>query len=169
MDILVRKMLPNDWESVKRIYQQGVDSGNSTFRRSVPPYESWMKSNLPVGRLVAEIEGRIAGWVTISRKSERYAYRGVAEISIYVDQDYKGHGIGTALLNEEIRISEEAGFWTLQSSLMEGNDASLALHKKCGFRVLGVRERIAQDKYGIWRNGILMERRSKIVGIENNT
>ena len=160
----IRAMEIGDWPAVARIYQQGMDSNIATFQIQCPSWQEWDAAHLNQYRLVAIREGAVVGWAALSRVSARSAYAGVAELSIYEDESARGIGIGKTLLNAEIVASEAAGFWTLQSGIMQNNAASIALHKSCGFRMIGYRERVAQDRYGTWRNTVLMERRSDKVG-----
>lgn len=160
---LLRKLKASDWDEVCRIYRQGMDTNLATFESKIPSYEKWDSGHFPFGRLVAEQDGRLAGWIALSPVSARTCFRGVAEVSIYVADDTKGSGIGTHLLNAEIGESEQNGIWTLQSVVMRNNRPSLALHSKCGFRVVGVREKIARDPAGCWRDTVLLERRSSFV------
>lgn len=162
MDLQIRNMTESDWSDVSRIYQLGMDSGIATFQTSCPSYEDWDRSHLKHSRLVIAENGRVVGWSALSPYSSRAVYAGVAEISIYLDPKYQGKGYGTKLLNCMIRESEKNGIWLLQSGILQHNAASVALHKKCGFREVGYREKIARDKNGVWRNTVLMERRSDL-------
>lgn len=166
MIFTIRNMNEDDYESVKSIYLEGIATKKATFQTEVPDYETWSNGHLKKCRFVAtDEEGQVLGFVALSPTSSRYVYRGVNEISIYISQRAKGQHIGTALMNKVIEESEELGIWTLQSGIFEINEVSIALHKKCGFRIVGIREYIAQDVDGIWRNTVIMERRSKSVGI----
>jgi L-amino acid N-acyltransferase YncA len=121
---------------------------------------------LQEGRLVAiDSNDNVLGWVALTPTSSRCVYRGVAEVSVYIDQEARGNGVGAALLSAVINESEKMGLWTLQSGIIEINEASIALHKKCGFRIIGFRERVAMDSDGVWQNTVLMERRSEVIGI----
>jgi phosphinothricin acetyltransferase len=153
-------MTEADWPEVRRIYQQGMDTNLATFEADAPSWEKWDASHLQACRLIAEAEGRIRGWAALSAISGRCVYAGVAELSVYVGKEYWGRGVGKALLRELVRLSEEDGFWTLQSSIMQDNAASIRLHESCGFRMVGYRERIGRDQLGNWRNTVLMEKRS---------
>ena len=162
MEVKVRSMVEQDWDSVARIYQQGMDTNISTFQTECPSYEEWDKGHVKSCRLVA-IEGEeIIGWAALSAVSSRCVYAGVGELSIYVDNNYKGKGVGSKLLSCLIAESEKHEFWTIQSGIMEENEASINLHKKCGFREIGYREKVGKDRYGKWRNTILMEKRSSL-------
>lgn len=160
MDIYIRDMLDKDWEQVAEIYKQGVDTNIATFSNTIPKYEDFDKSHLPHCRYVATIKDKVVGWVATSFISSRCVYAGVVEVSIYIHNNYQGKGVGRKLLNHLIEQSEKSGIWTLQSGILQENEASLNLHKKCGFREVGYREKIGKDKYGTWRSTILMERRS---------
>ncbi|MFJ6414343.1 GNAT family N-acetyltransferase [Terribacillus saccharophilus] len=155
---LVRQLVRNDWERVRDIYKIGIESGNATFETNAPDWEYWNNGKLSFGRLVAEIEGKIAGWVALSPYSSRQVYSGIVEVGIYVDPDFQGNGIGSALLETVLRVCEKEGVWTVQASIFPENDASLALHQKFDFRVVGRREKIAQLN-GKWRDVVLMEKR----------
>lgn len=160
MEIKIRTMLKADWESVSRIYQQGMDTHIATFQTDCPAFEEWDKSHLQECRLVITEDETVVGWTALSPTSSRCVYAGVAEVSIYIDENHTGKGYGTMLLNRLIQESEKCGIWTLQSGILQHNRASLALHGKCGFREVGFRERIARDHSGVWRNTVLMEKRS---------
>jgi phosphinothricin acetyltransferase len=164
-EMTIRAMLPDDWSAVARIYQQGMDTNRATFQTECPSWQDWNAAHLERCRLVILLGGEVAGWAALSRVSSRSVYAGVAELSIYIDETARGKGAGKALMNALITDSEAAGFWTLQSGILEDNTASIALHTSSGFRMVGYRERIAQDRFGVWRNTVLMERRSGSVGI----
>lgn len=161
MQYKIRPMKKEDWERVGAIYQQGIDGNGATFQTYVPSYEEWDEARLKIGRYVMTYNEQVVGWVALSPTSSRQAYSGVVEVSIYIDNDFKGQGIGKKLMECVIEASEANGIWTLYSSIMEDNEASRALHKKCGFREIGYREKIAKDLYGNWRNTVIYERRSK--------
>jgi phosphinothricin acetyltransferase len=149
---------------VRTIYQQGIATGNATFETETPTWEAWDAGHLPTCRLVAGKDGRIVGWAALSPVSGRCVYAGVAEVSVYVAADARGQGIGKALLSALVEASEQEGIWTLQAGIFPENEASIALHKRCGFRVLGRQERLGQMD-GVWRDVLLMERRSNVVGV----
>lgn len=153
-----------NFPSVAKIYREGIDTGNATFEIKVPSFAEWDTKHLPFGRLVALDNDKIVGWASLSKTSDRCVYKGVAEVSVYVGKLARGQGIGKQLLQELINISESEGIWTLQCGIMRENTASILLHKKCGFREIGYRERIGQLN-GVWRDNIIMERRSSVVGI----
>lgn len=167
-ELLIREMSPDDWKEVRRIYQQGIESGSATFETQTPTWEEWDKSHLPECRLTALNEGKILGWAALSRVSQRKAYCGAASVSIYVAEEARGKGFGKTLLNQLILESEKLGLWTLESIVFAENQASLQLHAACGFRIVGRRERIAQ-RCGVWHDTILLERRSKINGNEETS
>lgn len=156
----IRPFNKNDWEEVKEIYLQTNDANSATFGIDQPEFEAWDEHYLPFCRLVYESDGKVLGWAAISPISGRLIYKGVAELSIYIDKDSRGRGIGTNLLKRIIWDSESHGIWSLQSSISEENSASIALHHKCGFREIGYRERVSRDAVGEWKDTILMERRS---------
>jgi phosphinothricin acetyltransferase len=167
MNFIIDKMNLEDWDEVASIYQEGIATGDATFEKDTPDWEKWDESHLSDCRLVAKIEGKVIGWATLSPVSARPAYSGVAEVSLYVAASTRGVGVGKALLRAMIDESERSGIWTLQAGIFPENTASIALAKGCGFREVGRRECIGQMD-GIWRDVILMERRSKVVGIEKN-
>ena len=145
-----------DWPACARIYAAGLDVG--TFEETVPEWEEWDAAHLAAPRLVAR-EQAVVGWAALAPASRRECYRGVTENSVYVATEGRGRGIGHALLAELVRRADAAGVWTIQAGILAGNDASIALHAACGFRIVGVRERLAR-KRGEWRDVVLMERRS---------
>lgn len=155
---------PEDWPSVRAIYQEGIETGNATLETAVPEWAEWDSSHQADCRLIACLDGEIAGWAALTPVSGRCVYTGVAEVSVYVAAEARGKGIGKALLQRLIECSEKAGIWTLQAGILPENEASIALHKACGFRVVGVRERLGQLN-GVWRDVVLMERRSLVVGV----
>lgn len=162
----IEPMTSDDWPAVRRIYQEGIETRMATFEDRAPDaYETWSAGKRSDCRFVARsVEGVVGGWAALSPVSKRAVYRGVAEISIYVAEMARGQGLGTALMAALIRGSEAAGIWTLTASIFPENIASVRLHETFGFVVLGRRERIAQLD-GVWRDTVVMERRSRIVGI----
>lgn len=152
-------MIAEDWSAVAEIYTQGIESGISTFQQVCPAYDAWDKAHLKQGRLVAEIDGMIVGWAVLAPTSARDCYRGVVEVSVYVHKDYQHRGIGRALMDAIEAEARAMDCWTLFSVVFEVNKASLALHEACGYRVIGYRERIAQDRFGNWQNTIHLEKR----------
>ena len=162
MDVSFAQMREKDWPAVRAIYEDGIATGHATFETETPGWEVWDKVHRPDCRIVARAGGRIVGWAALSPVSDRYVYDGVAEVSVYVAAAARGHGIGKALLSALVEASEGAGIWTLQAGIFPENVASIAVHKACGFRRVGVRERLGQMD-GVWRDVILMERRSPVV------
>lgn len=160
MKISIRALCGEDWPLVSKIYLEGIKTGKATFQTDCPTYEDWDKSHIKSCRLVALIDDTVAGWAALSPVSSRCVYNGVAEVSIYIGEGYRGKGVGKLLLSSLIAASEQAGFWTLQSGIMQDNEASIHLHEQCGFRMVGYRERIGKDRLGVWRNNVLMERRA---------
>ncbi|MBC2582257.1 GNAT family N-acetyltransferase [Clostridium sp. DJ247] len=165
MDYKIDEMTQSDWEQVANIYLEGINTGKATFQPEVPTWENWNNSHINSCRLVARSGNKVFGWAALSPTSSRCVYAGVAEVSIYIGEKYSGQGIGTALITNLIKLSEESGFWTLQSGIIKENTSSIALHKKCGFREIGFREKISKMKDGTWRDVVLMEKRSQVVGV----
>ena len=155
----IEAMTAEDWPEVARIYQEGMDTNLATFQTTAPPYEQWDTGHLGHSRLILREDGQIIGWAALSSVSNRCVYAGVSEVSVYVDQRHQGRGIGEKLLNALIKSSVDNGIWTLQSQIMRDNTASIRLHEKCGFRQVGYREKIGQDRHNVWRDTVLMERR----------
>ncbi len=151
------------WPAVRRIYEEGIATGDATFETSAPDWEAWNDGHLAHSRLVACRETEVLGWAALSPVSRRAAYAGVAEVSVYIAAAARGQGIGRHLLDALVASSEHHGIWTLQASIFPENRASIALHHKCGFRIVGTRERIGRRE-GFWRDTVLMERRSAAVG-----
>lgn len=164
MDFIVDTMKDADWLQVSDIYLAGIKTEIATFQNDVPSWEEWDRGHNKDCRFVARVEEKILGWVALSPVSSRCVYTGVAEVSIYIGEEYKGMGVGTALLNRLIECSEEEGYWTLQAGIIKENIPSRMLHKKCGFREIGYRERPGKMNNGKWHDVILVERRSSIVG-----
>jgi L-amino acid N-acyltransferase YncA len=156
-------MLDSHWDAVKLIYTQGMATGNATFQTEAPSWEEWNKGHLKHCRIVGINNKEVVGWAALSPVSTRLVYAGVAEVSIYIADDYKGKGIGNLLLQELILQSEVNGIWTLQAGIFPENIASVTLHTKNGFRVIGTKEKIGKMK-NVWRDNLFLERRSKIVG-----
>jgi phosphinothricin acetyltransferase len=153
------------WEQARAIYLEGIATGLATFETEAPAWERWDAAHLSCCRVAALAGERVKGWAALSQVSARAVYAGVAETSVYVGRQHKGAGIGRALLEALINASERHGIWMLQASIFAENEASLALHDKCGFRVVGRREGIAR-LHGRWRDTILMERRSRVIGVD---
>lgn len=162
--ITLDKMLPADWEAVKQIYEEGIATGNATFQQQAPNWEEWNNDHLSHSRIIAKEDGTISGWAALTPVSGRCVYAGVAEVSVYVSDKARRKGLGKKLLQKLIEESEANNIWTLQAGIFAENVASIKIHNACAFRTLGVRERIGQMN-GIWRDTVLMERRSKITGV----
>lgn len=160
---MIREMKLSDWERVAEIYTQGLGKGISTFNTKCPSYEDWDNGHVKEHRYVYVSDEKVVGWIAITPSSSRCAYKGCAEVSIYIDEAYQGKGIGTELLKKVCEETEKAGYWSLLSTIFSINKASIALHKKCGFREIGYREKIAKDRFGVWQNTTLMERRSSVI------
>jgi len=157
--VAVEEMTAADWPAVAGIYRQGLDTGHASFETAVPGYDAWDRAHLEQPRLVARAEEGVVGWAALSPVSDRCAYGGVAEDSVYVAAAATGRGVGRRLLSELVRRAEDEGIWTIQAGLFPENTASLALHERCGFRVVGRRERLGKH-HGVWRDVLLVERRS---------
>jgi L-amino acid N-acyltransferase YncA len=168
MSIDIDAMAPDDWQQVRAIYVEGIASGQATFEIDAPAWERWDAGHHPFARLVARSNGRVIGWAALSQVSQRPCYAGVAEVSVYVATEHRGHGLGRQLLLAVITESERHGIWTLQGATFPENEASLRLQRSCGFRQIGRRERIAQHR-DVWRDTILTERRSRLVGNDDGT
>jgi phosphinothricin acetyltransferase len=157
-------MQPAHWPSVKRIYEEGIATGNATFQTTVPGWKDWDDAHVKNSRLVAIDNGEILGWAALTAVSGRCVYAGVAEVSVYVAATARGKGIGKKLLQALIEASEQNNFWTLQAGIFPENESSIKIHEDCGFRIIGRREKIGQMN-GIWRDTLLLERRSTVTGI----
>lgn len=162
--MFIEPMQSGDWPAVRTIYEQGIATGDATFETNAPGCEAWDTGHLPTCRLVSREGERTTGWAALSPVSSRCVYAGVAEVSVYVAADARGQGIGKVLLGVLIEASERAGVWTLQAGIFAENRASIALHESCGFRIVGRRERLGQLD-GTWRDVLLLERRSPVVGV----
>ena len=162
--VYIRKFEQNDFDSVKEMYQQGIDTGNATFETQTKEWDEWNNSMLQICRLVAVENDRVVGWAALSPVSSRCVYAGVGEVSVYVASEARGKGAGQALLSKLVEESEKEVFWTLQAGIFPENESSIALHKKNGFRILGLREKLGKlgEK---WRDVVLLERRSKVAGV----
>ncbi len=165
MGLIIRQMTPSDWPHVKEIYVEGIKSKNATFETKAPAYEKWMETAHPECHLIAEEGNQVQAWAKVLYTSARSVYAGVGEVSIYVHPRAKGKGIGKLLLNELIKVSEQQGFWTLKAVIFPENEASIQLHKKCGFREVGIHERMGKMD-GIWRDNVVLEKRSQSVGVD---
>jgi L-amino acid N-acyltransferase YncA len=156
---------PGDWAEVARIYEAGIEGGNATFESAAPSWREWSsKRDGCPGILAREGGGAVTGWAALSPVSARECYRGVGSISIYVDPRHAGRGIGRALLTALIALSEDAGFWTLEAGIFPENLASIALHQRLAFRFVGTRSQIGRMPGGAWRDVLLYERRSELIG-----
>lgn len=153
-------LLPADWPAVRAIYEEGLDIG--TFEELVPTWEEWDSGHLVWPRLVAREGGEVIGWAALAPYSERSCYRGVAENSIYIARRARGRGVGRALLERLCAEADAAQIWTIQAGILAANEASIELHATCGFRLVGVREKLAR-KRGEWSDVVLMERRSGLI------
>jgi phosphinothricin acetyltransferase len=163
LSIIIEPMLAADWPSVRDIYLEGIATGNATFEVSAPPWKEWDAKHLAKCRFVARSGSEVLGWAALSPVSSRCVYAGVAELSVYVAARARGRKIGSQLLDALIDASEHEGIWTLQAGIFPENVASVEMHKRAGFRILGTRERIGSMN-GRWRDVLLLERRSSIVG-----
>ncbi len=168
MDVITRNMRSEDWLGVATVYYEGIQTRLATFQTEVPTWDVWDSGHVKACRLVAfdpnEPE-QIIGFAALSPTSSRCVYAGVAEVSVYVREAYRGQGLGKQLLTSLVEASEEAGYWTLQSGIIADNQGSIALHEACGFKIVGRRERLAQMQKIGWMDVILMERRSQKVGL----
>lgn len=162
-DLQIITMQAEDWPDVQRIYREGIATGNATFETQVPEWDVWDGKTRPQPRLVARLDNEVVGWAALSSVSARAVYAGVCEVSVYVAAAARGQGVGKKLLQALVQASEEMGIWTLQASIFPENQASIAIHEQCSFRIVGRREKIARH-HGLWRDTILMERRSQVVG-----
>jgi len=163
--VAIERLTPADWDAVRAIYLEGIATGNATFETDAPPWEIWDGAHRQDARLVARRGGRVVGWAALTRVSGRCIYAGVAEVSVYVAAAARGEGVGRALLEALIAASEEGGVWTLQAGIFPENAASIALHERCGFRVVGRRERLGRLGPA-WRDVMMLERRSARVGTD---
>lgn len=161
----IRHYKSTDWADVERIMQEGIDTGIATFETSPKSQETWENGSIPGTQIVAEEDGELLGWAVLWPVSDRCAYAGVSEVSVYVSLTAQGKGVGKKLLMELIKKSEESDIWTIQAGIFEDNPGSIALHESCGFRQIGYREKLGKLN-GVWRNILQFERRSSIVGID---
>ena len=163
----IEPLEPDHWPAVRTIYLEGIATGNATFEQDAPDWERWSAAHHSHSRLIAVDAEGLVGWAALSPVSARYVYRGVAEVTIYIAERARGRGLGRTLMNALIESSEAAGVWTLQSAIFRENQASIRLHLKAGFRIVGERERIGWLA-GEWRTTVLLERRSAVAGIDDN-
>jgi len=164
-EIVIHQMTAADGPHVKQSYLEGIATGHATFETGAPSFAEWDKAHLPYARLVARRRDATVGWAALSPVSQRCVYGGVAEVSVYVSTSNRGAGVGRSLLEALINESEQNGIWTLQAGIFPENVGSLVVHQTCGFREVGRRERIGKMN-GEWRDTILLERRSPMVGID---
>jgi L-amino acid N-acyltransferase YncA len=162
--VTLRAMTAADADGVLAVYAEGIATGTATFETEPPSWAVWDAGHLPACRVVAVSDGLLLGWAALTPVSGRCVYRGVAEVSVYVGAAARGRGVGRALLGELVRLSEAEGLWTLQAGIFVENEASLALHRACGFREVGRRERLGA-LHGVWHDVILLERRSRVTGV----
>ena len=158
----IKKLTKTHWEAVSRIYAEGLATGFATFETKVPSWSVWNDKYIKSCRFVGVVDAEVVGFTVLSKVSQREVYKGVAEVSIYIAQDYRGKGLGKLMLNQLIETSEKEGYWTLVAQIFSENKASIILHEKCGFRVVGTREKLAQ-RLGKWHDNCLLERRSKLI------
>lgn len=165
MNFKIEKMKKDQWNRIEDIYSRGLNTGKASFMHKPPTWEQWDETHLHCCRLIIKNNENILGWTALSPISSRECYSGVAEVSIYIDENSRKAGLGKKLLNALIQESEREGIWTLQSKILDENTQSLSLHIKCGFRIIGIREKMGRTISGEWKNVYLVERRSKKVGI----
>lgn len=165
MDFTIDEMQPTDWPQVASIYLEGIRTGMATFQSDVPTWDEWDQDHCEACRLVARSGDTILGWAALTPVSSRCVYAGIVEASVYISNAYRRQGVGTTLLTKLIRRSEEAGYWSVQGEIVKENIPSREFCRKCGFREIGIRERFGQMPDGQWHDVVLMERRSKTVGI----
>ena len=164
-EIRIRPMNSEDWRAVARIYEEGMNTGFATFETQVPNYEAWDSAHMKLCRIVATTRNTVLGWAALSPVSSRCVYGGVAEVSVYVGENSWKKGVGQLLMEALIHLSEKEGLWTLQSGIFPENKGSILLHEKMGFRYIGKREKVGK-LHGIWKDNLLFERRSSIIGID---
>jgi L-amino acid N-acyltransferase YncA len=165
VDLTIDKLRVDDWEIVRSIYLDGIATGLASFETEAPDWQRWDNAHLNFARLAARCGSDVVGWAALSPVSSRRVYAGVAEVSVYVAASTRGLGVGRSLLVALIEEAERNGIWTLQAGIFPENTASIALHKSCGFREVGRRERLGM-LHGVWRDVILLERRSRAIGVE---
>jgi phosphinothricin acetyltransferase len=165
MDVTIDEMRPDDWPAVRAIFAEGIVTGQATFETAAPDFPAWDAAHLAAPRLVARCGPEVVGWSALSPVSRRGCYAGVAEVSIYIAEHSRGRGVGGRLLGALVAVADARGFWMLQAVVFPENEASVRLHLRGGFRVVGRRERIARRE-GVWRDTLLMERRSPTVGTD---
>ena len=158
-------LLRKHWEAVRSIYEEGIKTGNATFQQSAPNWGEWNASHITHSRIVAVVDNEVAGWAALTPVSDRCVYAGVSEVSVYVAEKFRAQKIGNSLLSELIKQSEQNNIWTLQAGIFLENISSIKIHEANGFRIVGYREKIGHMN-GVWRDAILLERRSSVVGIK---
>jgi len=161
--VAIAGLRPEHWPEAARIYADGIATGDATFETEVPAWERWDAAHLEEHRFVALRDGEVVGWVAVGPVSDRCVYGGVVENSVYVDERARGDGVGLALLERLVASTEAAGIWTIQTGIFPENEASLRLHARAGFEVVGRRRRLGK-LHGVWRDVLLLERRSEVVG-----
>ena len=168
VEIDIRALLPEDWNRVRAIYEEGIATGDATFETEAPGWDAWDAGHLEDCRIVGMRDGAVVGWAALAPVSGRCVYGGVAEVSVYVSEDARGGGVGTALLAALVAASERAGLWMLQAGIFPENEASIRMHERVGFRRVGTRERLGRLA-GRWRDVLLLERRSPRVGLDDES
>lgn len=158
---MIREMRDSDFAEMMEIYKQSLEKGDVTFQTECPTHEEWDAGHCKDCRFVYELDGKVVGYTMIAPTSKREAYKGVVELSIFVDNKYLRRGIGTQMLTKLCEETEKRGYWMLYAAIFSVNEASIELHKKCGFRVVGYREKISKDRFGVWQNTTIVERRAK--------
>lgn len=165
MDVVIDAMRADDWDDVRRVYLEGLATGQASFETEAPTWERWDETHHRHSRLVARDGGRVVAWAALAPVSHRACYAGVAEASLYVAESHRGRGVGKRLLAELVASSERNGIWSLYGATFAENAASIRTQLACGFRVVGRRERVARHR-GVWRDTVLTERRSAVVGVD---
>lgn len=162
--MIIRNITESDWPEIKAIFEDGIKTGDATLETSPPEWLVWNDAHLEFGRILSEENGVVTGWAALIPVSRRKAYEGVAEESIYIREGFRGKGTGSLLMQELIKICEESGIWTIQAVILRENTGSILFHERHGFRTVGYREKIGKQG-SVWRDTVLMERRSEINGI----
>src|SRR5258708_33680996 len=163
-DVSIAPMTEEHWSAVRDIFAEGIRTGNAPFEQSASEWEKWDAGHLQTCRFVARAGNEVVGWAALSPVSGRCVYGGVAEVSVYVAERARGQKLGSRLLAALAAASEEQGIWTLQAGIFPENIGSIAIHKRCGFRIVGTREKLG-SMHGRWRDVVLMERRSSVAGV----
>jgi len=161
----IKRFEKKDWDKIRDIYKSGIETGIATFESNLPSWEKFDKDHLDFCRLAAVENEKIIGWIALSLMNDKDYYSGVAEVSIYIHEDFRNKGVGKVLLQKAIEDSEKNGLWTLQAKIIEDNISSIKLHKKCGFKLVGIREKLGRDKNGTFINVWLFEKRSEKQGV----